>query len=439
MFEQLQTKLSATLKKIGNQVSRLDQSSIDHLVREIRVNLLEADMNYQLAKTFCANLDQKLAKLEVPTYENLHDKVVASIQNEFANLITHPQQALVLNTHPTKILMVGLQGSGKTTFCVKLAHYLQSQQQKKVLLVGLDIYRPAAMQQLSLLATRAQIDCLSLENTPLKLIFENLAQKQITTAYDVIIYDTAGRTHLDDKLLTELKMFREQIKPQEILLTVDAMTGQQMINIAQAFHQNVALTGLVLTKIDGDARGGACLSVSQILNLPIKFLSSGEKITEIELFNPNSIANQILGLGDLQALTMLAKTAKIDPDQSQKMLQQIMQGKIDLDLLMFQLRQLKKMGSLKKVLTMLPGMQNMAPTMDYDQAQADLVAFEVLINSMTKAERLNPKLLKNPTRKQRVVRGSGRTVIEYNRLVSRYEMLKKNYKQILNKFPTKGF
>jgi len=432
MFDSLSQKLQSVFKNLRGY-GKLSESNVADALREVRVALLEADVNYKVAKDFIERTKQRALGQEVLTsvtpgqqiIKIVHDELVALMGGTAATGTVAPpitnHQSLI--TGP--ILMVGLHGSGKTTSSGKLAKLL-AKNGRKPLLVACDVYRPAAIDQLETLGRQIQIPVFSLrgETDVTKIARQALAVAQ-TQGRDLVIFDTAGRLHIDEELVQELVHLRDLVKPQEILLVADAATGQEAVNIAEHFDKALGLTGIVLTKLDGDARGGAALSMRAVTGKPIKFAGVGEKLDELEAFYPERMAGRILGMGDVVGLVEKAQEA-FDVTEAEKMQQKIADQTLNLEDFLAQLQQLKKLGPLENLLGMLPGMSNMK---GLSLGEGQLKRVEAIVQSMTRTERRQPELL-NASRRTRIARGSGTSVAEVNDLLKQFNMMKRMMKDM---------
>ncbi len=429
MFNNLSTKFSdifGRLKKRGV----LLEADVDATLREIRVALLEADVALPVVKDFTASLKEKIIGQKVIESVSPAQMVVKLTQDHLAELLGSESAGLNLNaTPPAVILICGLQGSGKTTTTGKLAHRLREKQNKKVMVASLDIYRPAAQEQLRQVAERAGVVSLPIiEGQKPEAIAERALKEARLSGVDVLILDTAGRLHIDDKLMAELKSVRNMTNPVEILLVADSLTGQDAVNIAKAFHENIGITGIILTRIDGDARGGVALSMRQVTGAPIKFLGSGEKITELEEFHPDRIASRILDMGDVVSLVEKA-SEMVTKEEAEKMAERMLKGKFDMTDLLDQMRKMRKMGGMSSMLGFLPGVGKIKEQLE--NANIDekvLKRQEAIILSMTEKERQFPKII-GGARRIRISKGSGTTVQDVNKLLKQFvqmeDMMKK--------------
>lgn len=429
MFEDLTLKLEKALKKVTGQ-GKLTENNISDTLREIRLVLLDADVNYKIAKQFIEDVKVKALGQEVLTSVTPGQLITKIIYDELTQLMGGQRQELNLNASgPTVILHVGLQGSGKTTFSAKLAKYLKDKK-RNVLLTACDIYRPAAIEQLKLLGKQIDVPVFSIEgsNDAVKIAEESVKYAK-ENGFNTIIIDTAGRLHVDEKLMDEVSAIKEKVKPTETLFIVDSMTGQDAVNSAKAFHDRVNFDGIVLTKLDGDSRGGCALSIKAVVSKPIKFISLGEKLDSIEIFYPERLASRILGKGDIISLVEKAQ-AQFDDKETEDLEKKLMQNKFDFEDFLKQIKMLKKMGSMKSLLGMVPGLNKQIKDADIDDKQ--LVKVESIIQSMTKGERINPKIL-NGSRRKRIARGSGNSIQEVNRLIKQFEEMQKMMKMFSGK------
>ena len=427
-FEGLSDKLSAAFKKLRSK-GKLSEGDLKDAMREVRLALLEADVNYKVAKEFTNSVVEKSIGEKVLESLTPAQMVIKIVRDELTELMGGDGARLnTASKIPTIILMCGLQGSGKTTHSAKLANRLKSQGHRPML-VGCDIYRPAAIQQLTVLGEKIGVP-----------VFEKGTQKPEKTALeavkhakdygnDFVILDTAGRLHIDTELMDELKRICKTVEVNEILLVVDSMVGQDAVNIAKAFNEELEISGVILTKLDGDTRGGAALSVKSVTGKPIKFIGTGEKIDDLEEFHPDRMASRILGMGDVLSFIEKVET-QIDEKQALEAAKRLEENKFDLNDLLAQFQQIKKMGSLKQLLSMMPGVGNKIKDMDIDDRQMQRV--EAIITSMTVKERAKPEIL-NASRRRRIAAGCGQKVEDVNRLMHQYENMKKMFKQMNGK------
>ena len=424
MFETLTDKLDLTFKRLRGQ-GKVSEKNIDEALREVRLALLEADVHFKVVKGFLESVKTKALGQEVLLSLTPDQQFVKIVREELTSLLGGSQQELDLRgTPPLVIMLVGLQGSGKTTTLAKLALFLQREKKRKPYLVSADVYRPAAIEQLKILGGDLGIPVHDSrpEKPPLQICQEAFeeARKQF---HDFLLVDTAGRLHVDEELMRELKAIKELLKPHQILLIADAMTGQDAVNQAEGFNKWLDFTGIVLTKMDGDARGGAALSMRQIVGKPILFSGVGEKLDALEPFHPERLASRILGMGDVLSLIEKAQQAykEKEGEQLEKLAKK---NQFSLEDFQAQLQQLKKMGSIGELLDLVPGARKLTQKADLGQAEKELKRVEAIINSMTLQERRNPAIL-NGSRRRRIAQGSGTTVTEINRLIKQFLEMKK--------------
>ena len=434
-FESLSERLQSSLKKIRGQ-STLTQENMDEMLREIRLALLEADVNFKVVKEFIENTKQKALGQDVIGSLKPGQLVVKIVHDELVELLGTTVSELDLSKKPTVIMMVGLQGSGKTTTAGKIANLLVKKHAKKPLLIAADIYRPAAVDQLKTLGRQLNIPVFEkgTEVSAQQIVTEGLAYGH-ENHHDVIIIDTAGRLHIDEPLMQELDDIKAIASPSDILLVVDALTGQDIVNVAASFHERLAITGAVLTKLDGDSRGGGALSIRHITNVPIKFIGTGEKLDQIDLFYPDRMADRILGMGDVVSLVEKVQDV-YDEKESLKAFDKMQKGTFGLDDMLEQMHQIKKLGPLSGILKMMPGMPNM-PQINDEATDKKMKATEAMILSMTKEERRNPSIL-NAKRKERIAKGSGKTVADVNRLLKQFEQSQEMMKRLGSIDPNTG-
>ena len=424
-FEGLADKLSAAFKRLKSK-GKLSESDIKEAMREVRLALLEADVNYKVAKEFTAKVSERAIGAEVMESLTPAQMVVKIVNEELTALMGGGEARLASPPSPPTILMLcGLQGAGKTTHCAKLAVMLKSRGHRPML-VAADIYRPAAIKQLQVLGSQAGVAVFEMGTENPVEICRAAIRRAKDYGNDFVIIDTAGRLQIDETLMNELGEIKEKIGPQEILLTVDAMTGQEAVNVAKAFDEKLDITGVILTKLDGDTRGGAALSVRAVTGKPIKFAGVGEKIEDLEVFHPDRMASRILGMGDVLTLIEEAQL-KIDQKEAEKMSRRIMQNKLDFNDLLAQFAQVKKMGPIKNILNKFPGMEKQLKDVEIDDRIMDRTAAMIL--SMTPEEREKPSLI-NPSRKRRIAAGSGMQVEDVNRLLKQLEQMQKVVKQM---------
>lgn len=426
MFENLQKRFTQAFKILSGR-SKISEINISETVKEIRRALIEADVNYRLAKELTQRIKEKAIGKEILISVEPGQLFVKIVYDELVELMGGQRVGIQhASTPPTVILLAGLQGSGKTTFAAKLANFLKTREKKSVLLVACDVYRPAAIQQIATLGESIHVPVYKNEDSkdPIAIAQEGI-QKAQREGYDVVIIDTAGRLTIDETMMEEIANLKKAVKPSEILLVVDAMTGQDAVNTARAFNAVLDFTGVVLTKLDGDTRGGAALSIKAEVNKPIKFIGTGEKVQDIDYFYPDRMASRILGMGDVLTLVERAQQ-QFDAQEAEKIRQKIEKNQFDLNDFLKQLRMVKKMGSLKELVSLIPGANQLVGDMD----QIDERAFkrvEAIILSMTPKERSHPEIL-NASRKRRIARGSGTSIEEVNEILKQFVMLKKMFK-----------
>lgn len=418
MFENLTGRLNSVfdaLKKRG----KLSEADVDNAMREVRMALLEADVHYSVVKKFIADVKTRAVGAEVSKALNPGQQVVKIVNEELISLLGEPDQLRLTGEKPRVIMMVGLQGSGKTTHTGKLARFLRSKGERVMLVAG-DPYRPAAVQQLQILGEQVGVPVVYDEKlSPPKLAKAGLEQAK-KGGYTVLIVDTAGRSQLDEELMTELRQIESAVNPSEVLLVIDSMIGQEALGIAEGFRDNVQITGLVMTKMDGDSRGGAAISIRSVTGVPIKFLGTGEKIDALEAYDPSRLASRILGMGDLIGLIEKAEAA-FDEKTARQQAEKMLKGQMDLDDWLEQMRQIRKMGSLSSIMDMLPGQFGQAAkNVDPNDVENNIKQIEAIINSMTKKERRNPEIL-NASRRRRIATGSGNDVQAVNRLIKQFK------------------
>lgn len=424
-FEGLSSRLQEITRKIRGK-ARITDSDLKEMLREVKLALLEADVNYKIVKEFITTIQEKALGQDVLKSLTPGQQVVKIVKDELVQLLGGDTSKISFTPNPpTIIMLVGLQGSGKTTTAGKLANLLRKQG-KKPLLVACDVYRPAAIKQLQVVGAQLNIPVFANENSKDVV---HIARQALSVAMsklnDVIILDTAGRLHIDEALMEELKNLKTNIKPHEILLVVDSMTGQDAVNVSQKFNETVGIDGIVLTKLDGDTRGGAALSVKKVTGKPIKFAATGEKLNDIEEFHPDRMAQRILGMGDILSVIEKAEES-FDLEQAEQLEKQMKKKELDLDDYLAQIRQVKKMGSFSSLLKLIPGMNQIK---DLKVDDKEFGKIEAIICSMTKEEKRNTKLL-NASRRQRIAKGSGTTVQDINKFIKSFEMTQKMMKQM---------
>ena len=427
-FESLTEKFKRIIKGIKGQ-SHLTEANMDEMLKEVRIALLEADVNFKVVKSFVENIKQKAIGEEVYTKLNPSQMVVKIVHDELVELLgSGDSEIKYASNKPTIIMMVGLQGTGKTTTAGKLAYLMKNKLNKKVLLAAGDIYRPGAIDQLEQLGQKIGVPVFSLGNnvSPVE-IAKQAKEKAYNEHFDVLIIDTAGRLQIDEPLMKELNNISDCVSPNETLLLVDAMSGQDAINVANAFHSALEVTGIVMSKLDGDARGGSALSIKHLTGIPIKFAGVGEKITDLDIFHPDRMADRILGMGDIVTLAEKVQD-EIDEKEARKEAEKMMDGKFSLDDLVKNMKRIQRMGSIGGLLKLIPGM----PTITDEQKEAgekEMKVMEAIISSMTPEERKNPEILKN-SRKVRIAKGCGKTNADINRLLKKYEQMQEMMKRL---------
>lgn len=427
MFENLTQRLEDVFKGLRRR-GKLNESDVDAAMREVRLALLEADVNYGVVKDFVARVRERAVGHEVSKALNPGQQVVKIVHEELIKTLGPAERLSLTGERPRAIMLVGLQGAGKTTYAGKLAKLLRSQGER-VMLVACDPYRPAAVRQLETLGERLSVPVEFQEGVAPPKLARQALDKARNGGFTVIILDTAGRSQLDQALMDELSAIRTQVKPAEVLLVVDAMIGQESVNVAKGFREVIPITGLILTKMDGDARGGAAISIRSVTGVPIKFLGTGEALDAIEVYDPDRLSSRILGMGDLLGLIEKAEAA-YDEKSARQSAEKMMAGEFSLQDFADQLRQLRRMGPLAQIMEMLPGgMGQMARQISPQDAERQLKMTEAIINSMTKEERRRPDLL-NASRRRRIARGSGTDVQDVNRLMKQFRDAQKLFKTI---------
>ena len=425
-FEGLSSKFQNIARKFKGK-ARITESDLKEMLREVKLALLEADVNYKIVKEFIATIQEKALGQDVLKSLTPGQQVIKIVKDELVELLGGTDSRINISPNPpTIIMMVGLQGSGKTTTAAKLANILRKDG-KKPLLVACDVYRPAAIKQLQVLGAQLNIPVYANENSQdVVKISKQAIEQAISKLNDVIIIDTAGRLQIDEVLMEELKNLKSAVKPHEILLVVDSMTGQEAVNVAESFKDAVGIDGIVLTKLDGDTRGGAALSVKKVTGRPIKYIATGEKMNDIEQFHPDRMASRILGMGDVLSIIEKAEEA-ITEEEAEKLEAQLRKNRFDMDDYLAQLRQIKKMGSFSSILKMIPGLGSKMKDVQVDDKE--FLRIESMICSMTKEEKRNPKIL-NGQRRLRIAKGSGTTVEQLNKFMKSFEMTQKMMKQM---------
>ncbi len=430
MFNSLSEKLESAFKNIKGE-GRISELNIANTVKDIRRALVDADVNYKIAKEFTDKVKETAMGSKVLLSVNPGQQMVKIVQDELTELMGGSESEFNITGNPAIILIAGLQGSGKTTFSGKLANYLKTKKGKSPLLVAADIYRPAAIDQLEVLGGQIKVDVYSeRENKDAVSIVQNAIKEAKAKNKNVIIIDTAGRLAVDEVMMTEVANIKAAVNPQEILFVVDSMTGQDAVNTAAAFNERLDFSGVVLTKLDGDTRGGAALSIKYTVNKPIKFSSSGEKMDTLDVFYPERMAQRILGMGDIVSLVEKAQE-QFDEEQAKKLEKKIRKNQFDFEDFKTQLQQIKKMGNLKDLMGMIPGVGKQIK--DIDINDDSFKGIEAIINSMTLVERRNPDII-NPSRKIRIAKGSGKELPEVNAFLKQFEQMKEMMK-MMNKMP----
>ena len=428
MFENLGDRLQEALHKIKGY-GKITEDNISEMMREIRLALLEADVNYSVVKEFTTTVKEKALGEEVAASINPGDMFVKIVKDELTELLGGESAPLNLDGKPAIAMLVGLQGSGKTTTIAKIGNFLRKKHSKKPLLVACDIYRPAAIDQLIQLGKQLNMEVYSEGKKNPVEISKNAINYAKENGFDYVLIDTAGRLHIDEELMDELDNIVNAVNPNEILLVIDSMMGQDAINVITGFNDKLPLTGVVLTKLDGDTRGGVALSVRHLTNVPIKFIGVSEKLDGLDSFDPERMAGRILGMGDIVSLVEKA-TEAIDEKEAEKTAKKMQQGKFDLEDFLSTMKQMKKLGPLENLIKMIPGAKKMGLT-NVQVDPKDLAHIEAIILSMTPAERRNPDIIK-ASRKTRIAAGSGRSVQEVNKLLQQFDQMKKMMKQFTN-------
>ncbi len=429
-FESLTDKFSKILKKVRGQ-SRLTEKNMDEMLQEVRIALFEADVNFKVVKEFINNIKEEALGTKVYDTLNPGQMVVKIVNDELVKLLGSADSELTFEKNkPTIIMLVGLQGTGKTTTAGKLALLFKKKLNKRVLLAAADVYRPAAIDQLVTLAKQVGVDIVNMGDKVSPVEIAKAAKKKAyDDRYDVLIIDTAGRLTIDEALMQELKDIKDNVEPTEILLLVDAMSGQDAVNTALSFNQKLGLTGAIMSKLDSDARGGAALSIKHLTGVSIKYAGVGETLNDLDIFYPERMADRILGMGDVLSLVEKAQE-QLDEKEVKKTTQKMMDGEFDLNDMLSQMKQVQKLGKLSGILKMIPGMPKITPEQQA-QAEKEMKMFETIINSMTPEERKNPAILKN-SRKVRIARGSGTSNQEINKVIKKYEQTKEMMKKMKN-------
>lgn len=428
MFENLSERLERSFKILKGQ-GTITEINVAETLKDVRKALLDADVNYKVAKTFTDDVKAKALGMNVLNAIKPNELMVKIVHDELARLMGGTHEDINLKGSPAVILMSGLQGSGKTTFSGKLANMLKHKRGKNPLLVACDVYRPAAIDQLKVVGEQINVPVYSEPDSknPIK-IAENAIKQAKRNGHDLVIIDTAGRLAIDEQMMAEIAAIKDAVKPQEILFVVDAMTGQDAVNTAKEFNERLNFDGVVLTKLDGDTRGGAALSIRTVVDKPIKFIGTGEKMEAIDLFHPERMADRILGMGDIVSLVERAQE-QYDKEEARKISKKIAKNQFDFNDFMSQIQQIKKMGNIKDLASIIPGVGKMMKNVDLDDNS--FVGVESIIQSMTPAERANPQLI-NGSRKNRIAKGCGRSVPEINRLLKQFSDMQKMMRAMQN-------
>ena len=427
-FEGLSEKLNNVFKKLKSR-GKLTESDVKEAIREVRLALLEADVSYKVVKDFVKNVTERAVGEEVLASLTPAQQVIKIVNDELVSLMGNSNARInMASKPPTVIMMCGLQGSGKTTHAAKLAKLLKKEGHRP-LLAACDIYRPAAINQLQVVGAKADVKVFEMGQTDPVVIAKKALAYAKDYGHDILIIDTAGRLHIDETLMDELVNIKNETQPDEIMLVVDAMTGQDAVNVAKAFDDAVGITGVLMSKLDSDTRGGAALSVLSVTGKPIKFVGMGEKLDDFEQFHPERMASRILGMGDVLTLIEKAENVMSQKD-AEKLTKKFKENKFDMDDLLDQMKQIKRMGSMKSILGMLPGVGDKLKDADIDESQLGRV--EAMITSMTRAERAKPSII-NPSRKKRIAKGSGTKVEDVNRLLKQFEQMQSVMKQFTGK------
>lgn len=427
-FESLSERFQRALKKIRGQ-SRLTEANMDEMLKEVRIALLEADVNFKVVKEFVEQIKQKAIGEQVYLKLNPSQMVVKIVHDELVNLLGSGDSEIKYEKNkPTIIMLVGLQGTGKTTSAGKLAYLMKKKLAKKVLLAAVDVYRPAAIDQLKQVGAQVGVEVFSLgtDVSPVE-IAKQAKQKAYNEHFDVLIIDTAGRLQIDEPLMKELNDITDEVSPNETLLLVDAMSGQDAINVANAFNSQLSLTGIIMSKLDGDARGGSALSIKHLTGVPIKFAGTGEKLSDLDVFHPERMADRILGMGDV--VTLVEKVQEeIDEKEARRDAEKMMKGEFTLEDMVLQMKKIQRMGSLTSLMKLIPGMPSISEEQRV-QAEKEMKNLEAIVNSMTPEERRHPEILKN-SRKIRIANGCGKTNADINRVLKKYDQMKLAMKQL---------
>lgn len=424
-FEKLSEKFAAAFRKLRSK-GKLSETDVKEAMREVKLALLEADVNFKVVKDFIAKVTERSIGADVLSSLTPAQQVIKIVNEELCSLMGSEQSRIEFPSKPPCVIMMcGLQGSGKTTHSAKIANYFQNQG-RRPLLVACDVYRPAAIDQLQVLGKQIGVTVFEQgKGNPVKIAKQSLKYAK-DYGHDLVILDTAGRLHVDEELMQELQNIKKAVSPNEILLVVDAMTGQDAVNVAESFHEKLSIDGVVLTKLDGDTRGGAALSVLAVTGRPVKFAGIGEKVEDLEPFYPDRMASRILGMGDMLTLIEKAENS-LDEQEADRLAKKIKKNQFDMNDLLSQMQQLKSMGSMKDILGMIPGISSKIKDQEIDESR--FVKIEAIIQSMTKKEREKPSII-TPPRKRRIAAGSGTTVPDVNQLLKQFESMRKMMKQM---------
>lgn len=428
MFESLTEKLESAVNNIRGY-GKITEENIVDAMKQVRMALLEADVNYKVVKEFTNKVKEKALGEEVKKSLKPGDMFVKILKDELLELLGSGDEKLNIDSKPSIIMLVGLQGSGKTTTIGKLGNLLRKKKSKKPLFIAADVYRPAAIDQLKTLGKELNIPVYDEGQGKADLIVENGIKYAKENGYDLILVDTAGRLHVDEVLMEELKTIKDKVNPNEILLVIDAMIGQDAINVINGFNEALPLTGTILTKMDGDTKGGVALSAKHLTGIPIKFIGTSEKLDGLDIFDPNRMVSRILGNGDIMSIIEKAESV-IDEKEAEKTVKKIQQGKMDLDDFLTQLKQIKKLGPLENLIKLLPGARKLGLN-NISIDPKEFARLEAIISSMTLKERRNPDIIKN-SRKQRIAKGSGTSVQDVNKLLTQFEQMQKMMKMMRN-------
>ncbi|MBR2825429.1 MAG: signal recognition particle protein [Solobacterium sp.] len=422
-FDSLSDRLNKTFRDLAGK-GKLTDSNMEEMLKEVRLALLEADVNYRIVKDFLNHIRERARGEDVLNSVSPSEMLVKIVHDEIVHLLGEEAPLNIQESGITTIMLVGLQGTGKTTSVAKIANILKHKMNRNPMMIAADVIRPAAIEQLQTLGKEIDVEVFTkgVETSALETVKEGMRYAK-ENSFDTVLIDTAGRLHIDEELMNELSLIEREVHPHDILLTVDAMTGQDIVNVATAFKDQLPLTGLVVTKFDGDSRGGGVLSVKSITQVPIKFVGEGEKIEDLDVFYPNRMADRILGMGDIVTLVERAQE-KMDLEAAEKSAEKMLKGNFDMDDMLLQFEQVEKLGPLGGIMKMLPGFNQFAGMIDENEATAGLKQTKAIIQSMTKEERKNPSRIRS-TMKKRIAKGSGTSVNDVNRVISQFEKTKK--------------